>query len=503
MDKVGFNVASVNFKQNKNTENKKRVSSPIVDDEKSKAAKYAIGATALATIVIAGIATKGKLWGKRTERIVTETQQSKSDSIVKPEELNEEGRKVYLNIKQKLDGKITCKVKDKKSNELNELGQYYHIQEMKMSNIKEQLIKEDKLNYQIEFKKNNVTVKNGEVENLINEKGESWQITEATDKEFVKELKQAINQENDKRVVDELSVREGLNYLEAQEKSTRLTKIESDKNNEEWLRAQHQVKEEEYSSWWNNALAQKAKETLFAKRLETIGLCANGLKLNEEIVANGQKFVFKKGQLEKVLDANNKEIVMDKNVALDELESILSKKYELEVVVPKLKKQIKSANNMCKENINNIQNIFKELEPSIIESGEITKKVADKEYTFSVHKFDDDIDLSRVKIVSENGQKSEFYFDDDIVSIKDGKNEYKFLYEKGKYRLISMNRKLNSCDIGDVSYYDIPYYKSNNQSVVNYKMPGCTEFNSDITEFDERSFYTDLKNYHSKQYLNN
>ena len=86
MDKVGFNVASVNFKQNKNAGNKKRVSSPIVDDEKSKAAKYAIGATALATIVIAGIATKGKLWGKRTERIVTETQQSKSDSIVKPEE---------------------------------------------------------------------------------------------------------------------------------------------------------------------------------------------------------------------------------------------------------------------------------------------------------------------------------------------------------------------------------------------------------------------------------
>lgn len=212
MEKVGFKVSNVNFKQNSNSENKQNVSTPIVDEEKSNAAKYAIGATALATIVVAGIATKGKLWGKTSGKAVAETQQSKPNNLVNPESLNEEGRKVYLNIKQKLDGSITCKVKDKKSNELKELGQYYHMQEQKMNNIKEQLKKENILNYQIEFKKNKITVKNGEIEKLINENGESWQITEATDKEFVKELKQAINKENDKRVVNEISTREGLSF---------------------------------------------------------------------------------------------------------------------------------------------------------------------------------------------------------------------------------------------------------------------------------------------------
>lgn len=499
MEKVGFKVSNVNFKQNSNSENKQNVSTPIVDEEKSNAAKYAIGATALATIVVAGIATKGKLWGKTSGKAVAETQQSKPNNLVNPESLNEEGRKVYLNIKQKLDGSITCKVKDKKSNELKELGQYYHMQEQKMNNIKEQLKKENILNYQIEFKKNKITVKNGEIEKLINENGESWQITEATDKEFVKELKQAINKENDKRVVNEISTREGLSYLEAEEKSVKLKKSESDKNNEEWLRTQHQTKEKEYSDWWNNELNQKAKETLFAKNLETIGLYANGLKLDEEVVANGQKFVFKKGKLEKVLDADNKEIKIDKNVALGELESILSEKYELGVIVPKLKKQINNATAFVSEEMKNIQNILHDLKPTGTESGKtrISKEIAGRVYAFDM--FDDE--LLKVSVDNKNGQKFKIFFKEGTICLSEGKNRYEFISEKGKYRLICLDRDLSNCNVGDVSYYRIPYYRNNNHAEVRYKMPHCTQFGDAVHEFEARDFYTDLKSYHSKRCL--
>lgn len=373
----------------------------------------------------------------------------------------------------------------------------------KVESIKEQLIKEGKLNYQIEFKKNKIFVKNGEAENLVNEKGEPWKITEATDKDFVKELKQAINNENDKRVADELSMREGLDYLETQEKATKLKKIKSDENNKKWLREQHQVKEEEYSNWWNNALAQRAKETLFPKTMEQIGLYASGLKLNEEIVAQGQKFVFKNGKLEKILNANNKEVTIDKNVDFKEILLTLSKKYELEIVVPKLKKQISNVTSMYTENINNTINVFKDLKFDVTEKGKlqkITKNVADNEYTFEVSNGSEPF-LKRALVKYKDGKKLEFYFDGNVISIKEGKDNYKFLCKKGNYKLISMTRDNNNCNIGDVTYYRIPYYKDNNRSAVEYKMPNYKEFDSNIHKFDNCSFYTDLRKYYSKQCL--
>ena len=511
---VGFKqVAKPNLKSSQNFTSKPEE----VDEEKSNASKCMIGATALASIVGFGIAGRKGYLGKGIKKFLggaekaVEKETSKAGNEtpkIKSEELNEEGRKTYLDIKQKLDGRITCNVKDKKSNELNELGQYYHAQEMKMNNVinnfKEQFIKENKLNYQIEFKKNKITVENGRVANLTNEKGESWQITEATDKEFVKELKQAINKENDKRVVNEFSTREGLNYLEAQEKSVQQKKVQSDKNNGEWVKKQRQLKEQEYSNWWNNALEQKVKETLFSKNLETINLRANGLKLNEEIVANGQKFVFRKGKLKKVLDANNKEVKMDKNVNLDEIASILSQKYEKKVVVPRLKKQIKNTTSIYTENLKNIDTIFKDLEPTITGENRITKKVADKEYTFYVDKYKDQAYWDRVDIVAENGQKLRItsdFSDADVIQVKDGKDSYEFLYEKGKYKLIAMDREANKCNIGDVSYYRIPHYKSNNNAEVYYKMPNYYKLGSNVSESNSCSFYTDLKTYYNQHYL--
>lgn len=147
---------SVGFQQPHKTNLKSQqsfTSAPEVDEEKSNAVKYMIGATALAAVVGLGIAGyKGKL-GKGVQKLLggaesaaekaVESDASKAGNEtpkIKPEELNEESRKVYLDIKQKLDGKITCNVNDKKSNELNELGQYYHAQEMKMNNNIDALI---------------------------------------------------------------------------------------------------------------------------------------------------------------------------------------------------------------------------------------------------------------------------------------------------------------------------------------------------------------------------
>lgn len=495
MNKVGFQISNMNLKQNKSDENKKSESStmvdPIVDEEKSNAARNAIGATALSAIVLAGIgiATKGKLWGKQAQEAAIDTLQAKPHII--PDELNEEGKKYIKVIKQKLDGKITCKVKDKKSNELNELGQYYHIQEMKM-NIKKQMIEEGKLNYQIEFKKNKITIKDGEIKTLINEKGDSWQITEATDKEFVKELKKAINTENEKRVAYEISTRKGLKHLEAQEKSVQLKKNQSDTNNELYIKKQHQIKEKEYSNWWNSALKQNAKETFFIKSLETINLRANGLKLNEGIVIDGQKFVFKKGKLEKVLDVNNKEIVMDENINLKKLEAVLSQRYEQKVVVPRLKKQIKNATSIYTENINNIENILKDLEHTKVpENREVIKKLADKEYTFCFDKSEDEPFLKYIKIVDGNGKKLKYssLVTEDGWQVKDGKNTYIFIKDKKeKHKLICLYRDPNSCNIGDVDYYQIKYARSGSNSARgSYKMPNyifCDTQNSKVIKGD-------------------
>lgn len=68
MNNVSLSVPNVNFKEKNQPQKIDAIvtTPPIEDKEKSNAAKYVIGATALAAIVIGGFATKGKLWGKTT-----------------------------------------------------------------------------------------------------------------------------------------------------------------------------------------------------------------------------------------------------------------------------------------------------------------------------------------------------------------------------------------------------------------------------------------------------
>lgn len=151
-------------------------------------------------------------------------------------------------------------------------------------------------------------------------------------------------------------------------------------------------------------------------------------------------------------------------------------------------------------------NIYKDIISAGVETGEtkITKEVAGKKYTFDIL---DEYNI-KVSVTNKNGHELKFRFDDETVIMNDGKNKYQFFEEKDKYKLIMMNKDINSCNVGDISYYRIPYYKSNNQAEVSYKMPtymdvtACGDVDPTIIKFDTCDFFSDLKSYHSKKYLN-
>ncbi|MGN1153777.1 MAG: hypothetical protein ACI4S3_07085 [Candidatus Gastranaerophilaceae bacterium] len=74
---------------------------PSEDKGISNAAKMAIGATALATIIIAGFATKGKLWGKGINKVV-ETPKNESELNLLKEQASKLKEKIKVDYQQEL-----------------------------------------------------------------------------------------------------------------------------------------------------------------------------------------------------------------------------------------------------------------------------------------------------------------------------------------------------------------------------------------------------------------
>ena len=88
MNKISLTTPSVNFRENKQIEEKEStVTQPqVVDEEKSNAAKYMIGATALATVIGLGIAgRKGKL-GKNVQEFLGGAKKAGEDAKNKVEQ---------------------------------------------------------------------------------------------------------------------------------------------------------------------------------------------------------------------------------------------------------------------------------------------------------------------------------------------------------------------------------------------------------------------------------
>ena len=59
---------------------------------------------------------------------------------------------------------------------------------------------------------------------------------------------------------------DGAKYLDDLEKETKTKLEESIKKNDEWLEQQHKLKEDEYSNWWNNAMKEKEEISEKAKK---------------------------------------------------------------------------------------------------------------------------------------------------------------------------------------------------------------------------------------------
>lgn len=219
-----------------------------VDEEKSNAAKYMIGAAALAGVVALGIAGyKGHL-GEGIQKFLGGAKKAAKDAGKAAEK---DGSNV-VSDSTKAEKQIETEVKQITSNEMPKPKQE------KSSDA--EIIK-------------NAEVSKKEVEKPISNEVNNDSIVEIVEESHIQPAKPEIK--TDEHVKIENHAEDYLKNEETENFRQRLEIARSNDRNEQWLKEQHQIKEKEYSDFWNKDVI-KADDITHEVFIQTIKNIENG-----------------------------------------------------------------------------------------------------------------------------------------------------------------------------------------------------------------------------------
>lgn len=166
---IGLKKSNINFRSSSTNSLERTPEEDTVEKkETSKGKKIAIGSlVALGSLVLIDVCfNKSRCLKKIFGRAETKTDEIIGDSPI----VSSEGKKTYDSYKQKLDGKMSIKVKDQKSDALEELANYYRSQEVPARN--KALRDGNIIEYTINHDGNVFRVKNRKIVEYRNANGE-------------------------------------------------------------------------------------------------------------------------------------------------------------------------------------------------------------------------------------------------------------------------------------------------------------------------------------------
>ena len=166
---IGLKKSNINFRSSSTNSLERTPEEDTVEKkETSKGKKIAIGSlVALGSLVLIDVCfNKSRCLKKIFGRAEAKTDEIIGDSPI----VSSEGKKTYDSYKQKLDGKMSIKVKDQKSDALEELANYYRSQETPARN--KALRDGNIIEYTINHDGNVFRVKNRKIVEYRNANGE-------------------------------------------------------------------------------------------------------------------------------------------------------------------------------------------------------------------------------------------------------------------------------------------------------------------------------------------